>query len=105
MSVDLNIRWADGRVDWIPLAGQRTATEIWSKIGQDLQLYWISQIAGWIPVNVENLEPLVQELSVFRRAIAKSDSEWKSAVLEDADRLREWLLKLKQSTGWEASIG
>jgi hypothetical protein len=105
MSVSLHIRWVDGRVDWLPLAGQRTATEVWNKTGQDLGLLWISHIADWIPVNAENLDALIEELTVFRRAIAESDAEWKSAVLEDADRLREWLLKLKQSTGWEASIG
>jgi hypothetical protein len=103
LSVSLVIEWKDGEPEVIPVAGQRAAMTTWREIGSRLGLKWVVGIASFVPVNEETLEPLIAELEGMLVYVGANPTfAW---VGEDVERLRDALIGLRHSGGWEASIG
>ena len=104
MSVSLNINWPDGKFESVPIAGQLVASTHWRAFGRELGLEWVPRFAGWVPVDQDNLGQLISELQTLQSFVEAKGAEWQW-MAADVTNLRSALLRLRESTGWDASSG
>jgi len=105
MSSDLVIEWDGGdRVEVVPLGSHRLMRDYWRPLAIELGLELVPLFYSCCPVEPDNLNRLLDELTTFRAATIRRGPCGETDI-ETVDRLTDALLRLKRSENWSASIG
>lgn len=103
MSIALVIHWPDKDPEVLSLAGQRTA-EMWAAIAKSLNLKYMSGCDSFVGIYPEMLSEMMDEVVVLREAIGRGVDPGRPD-LKQLERFAEALGRLRDSSGWRASIG
>jgi hypothetical protein len=103
MAVSLMIHWPNGIIEDVPLASHAAAKDDWAPLARELGMKWVPMFYGTCFVRADNLDEITAEVRVFARELARRYPD-AGIWIENLQRLVEALVRLKQTTGWDASI-
>ena len=106
MSISLMVR-SGAEMYEVPLAGQRTFTDMWRPAALRLGLTRLGKVDECpIRVTPEVVPLLLEEVALLRRHLeALKPSDPLAAIADDVRRLELALARLKVDTGYSASLG
>ena len=105
MASDLVIDWEGGdKVEVIPLGSHTLMKDYWRPLAEELGLELVPHFYSFCPVEPDNLDQLLSELSIFRAKMSRHGDDYEQSI-ESVDRLISAIARLKRSEGWTASIG